>query len=267
MTGTARQPGNDVKGGIDGGALNGVEIGLRIVGPPVDEPERPGRRAQGDGLDAAAREGGDMTERPGRAEKPALARVDAGQADATALRIVQRVLAIGVLAATDGARPDAISGGAGERPGRAMIAGSASSVSITERSSAACTIGQVVWVTKSSSSAGGRLRLSSVKYEKTPPPSRAPGKAARAAAQIAEAGGTSSPLRPADARQVRGRRHGNDGGREAGRGDGFGDRLQLGNGGSRPGDDDLDPQFGAGRLGDVAKAASVAGSSGSRPSI
>ena len=44
-----------------------------------------------------------------------------------------------------------------------MTWGSASSVSITEVSSAACTIGQVVWTTKSSCSAGGRLRLSSVK--------------------------------------------------------------------------------------------------------
>ena len=64
----------------------------------------------------------------------------------------------------------------------AMIAGRVSSVSITDRSSAAWTIEQVVWVTKSKSAAFGRLRLSSVKLESMPPPSFAPGKAARAAA-------------------------------------------------------------------------------------
>ena len=45
----------------------------------------------------------------------------------------------------------------------AMTSGKASSDSMTARSSASCTMGQVVWVTKSSLSAGGRLRLSSVK--------------------------------------------------------------------------------------------------------
>ena len=43
------------------------------------------------------------------------------------------------------------------------IKGSASSDCMTLRSSAACTIGQVQWVTKSSAPAGTRLRLSSVK--------------------------------------------------------------------------------------------------------
>ncbi len=44
-----------------------------------------------------------------------------------------------------------------------MMCGSASRFSIAVRSSQACTIGQLVWTTKSSRSAGGRLRFSSVK--------------------------------------------------------------------------------------------------------
>ena len=56
-----------------------------------------------------------------------------------------------------------------------MIAGRVSSVSITERSSDAWTMEQVVWVMKSNSAAFGRLRFSSVKVESMPPPSLTPG--------------------------------------------------------------------------------------------
>src|SRR3954453_776852 len=60
-----------------------------------------------------------------------------------------------------------------------IIEGSVSSPSSTERSSKACTIDEVVKLTTSSKSAGGRLRLSSVKYENMPPPTRAWGNALR----------------------------------------------------------------------------------------
>ena len=77
-----------------------------------------------------------------------------------------------------------------------MIAGRVSSVSITDRSSAAWTIEQVVWVMKSNSSAFGRLRLSSVKVESMPPPSFASGNAARAALAIASTVGFSGRSAP-----------------------------------------------------------------------
>src|ERR1700722_3556670 len=72
-----------------------------------------------------------------------------------------------------------------------MIAGRVSSVYITDRSSAAWTIEQVVWVMKSNSAALGRLRLSSVKVESIPPPSFGPGNAARAAAAMSSTVGFS----------------------------------------------------------------------------
>src|SRR5918996_863507 len=53
--------------------------------------------------------------------------------------------------------------------------------SMTVRSSQAWTRVEVAWVTKSSSGAGGRLRLSSVKLESMPPPIRVPGNALRVA--------------------------------------------------------------------------------------
>ncbi|ODT32137.1 MAG: hypothetical protein ABS35_02790 [Kaistia sp. SCN 65-12] len=62
------------------------------------------------------------------------------------------------------------------------ICGRHSSVSIMERSSPAWKIAAVVKLTRSIASVGGRLRLSSVKKENMPPPMRAAGKAARAAA-------------------------------------------------------------------------------------
>ena len=77
-----------------------------------------------------------------------------------------------------------------------MIAGRVSSVSITDRSSAAWTIEQVVWVMKSNSSAFGRLRLSSVKVESMPPPIFASGNAARAALAIASTVGFSGRSAP-----------------------------------------------------------------------
>ena len=73
------------------------------------------------------------------------------------------------------------------------MSASASSVSITERSSAACTRPEVACVMKSNSFFGGCLRLSSVKFESMPPPMRARGKAFRAEAaiscQVARSGG------------------------------------------------------------------------------
>ena len=56
-----------------------------------------------------------------------------------------------------------------------------SSDSQIDRSSAACTIGEVVKLTWSTPSAGGRARFSSVKKECMPPPTCTPGNAARAA--------------------------------------------------------------------------------------
>ena len=66
----------------------------------------------------------------------------------------------------------------------AMIEGSDSSVSITEMSSAACTIGHTVWVMKSNTPLGAGLRFSSVKNDSMPPPSVTPGNSLRTAAAI-----------------------------------------------------------------------------------
>ena len=66
----------------------------------------------------------------------------------------------------------------------AMIEGIDSSVSITEMSSAAWTMGQTLWVTKSNSPFGTGLRFSSVKKDSMPPPSVMPGNSLRTAAAI-----------------------------------------------------------------------------------
>ena len=66
----------------------------------------------------------------------------------------------------------------------AMIEGSDSSVSITEMSSAAWTMGQTVWVMKSNRPFGTGFRFSSVKKESMPPPNAMPGNSFRAAAAI-----------------------------------------------------------------------------------
>src|SRR3546814_4510050 len=63
--------------------------------------------------------------------------------------------------------------------------GSASSVSWTERSSAAWTIAVVPCVTKSHAALSGGWRLSSVKLVSIPPPTAVPGKASRATSTTA----------------------------------------------------------------------------------
>jgi hypothetical protein len=65
-----------------------------------------------------------------------------------------------------------------------------------DRSSAAWTIEQVVWVTKSNSAAFGRLRLSSVKVESMPSPTLVPGNNDRAAAASSSTVGFSGRLEP-----------------------------------------------------------------------
>src|SRR3984957_17574920 len=77
-----------------------------------------------------------------------------------------------------------------------IIAGRVSSVSITDRSSAAWTIEQLEWVMKSNNVAFGRLRLSSVKVERIPPPSFGPGNVARAADAMSSTVGLSGRVAP-----------------------------------------------------------------------
>ncbi len=74
--------------------------------------------------------------------------------------------------------------------------GNASKVSITDRSSAACTIGHVAFIAKSRCPFGGLLRLSSVKKENMPPPSLMFGNAARVARYRAGRGGAGGLLPP-----------------------------------------------------------------------
>src|SRR5208282_2113491 len=69
-------------------------------------------------------------------------------------------------------------------------------VSITDMSSAACTVGAVAWAITSNKPAGGRLRLSSVKKAGVPPTIGRPGNARRSAAAMvgsSGAGGRGSP--------------------------------------------------------------------------
>ena len=63
---------------------------------------------------------------------------------------------------------------------------------MTVRSSQAWIRVEVACVTKSSSSPGGRLRLSSVKLDSMPPPIRTPGNAARVASMTSCQDGTPS---------------------------------------------------------------------------
>src|SRR4051794_2625584 len=79
-----------------------------------------------------------------------------------------------------------------------IIEGSVSRPSSTERSSQECTIDEVVKLTMSSKSAGGRLRLSSVKYENMPPPTRAWGNALRVSRYSSASEGAGGHFPPGD---------------------------------------------------------------------
>src|SRR3954447_3373170 len=85
-----------------------------------------------------------------------------------------------------------------KRRAELIIEGSASSPSSTERSSHECTIDDVVKLTTSSKSAGGRLRLSSVKYENMPPPTRAWGNALRVSRYNSASEGAAGQSPPGD---------------------------------------------------------------------
>ena len=95
--------------GIDGRAVDRLEIGLRMVGRTVmNEPERASRSAHRDRLHPAIGAGGDVAERPGRVEQAALARIAIGEADAPVGRVVGDALAVRIDAGGDRARADAI---------------------------------------------------------------------------------------------------------------------------------------------------------------
>src|SRR3546814_18390778 len=73
----------------------------------MDRPERPRRCADGDRLDPTAGEIGDIDQGPGGAEQATMARVAAGEAEPAVVGIGRRRLALGVVAAADGAWTDA----------------------------------------------------------------------------------------------------------------------------------------------------------------
>ena len=92
--------GHHMERGIDGMAIERIEIGLRMVGRRVvNESKRARSGAHRDGRGSAIGAGGDIAKRPGGVEQAALARVAIGEADAAVFGIVEDALAVRIMRA------------------------------------------------------------------------------------------------------------------------------------------------------------------------
>ena len=111
------EPGDDMKDRIDLSA-GIVEPWLRVVGAPIDDAGRPGCRPHRERSNAAGAKGGDVAQRPRRAEQPPLARVHVGEAHPAIARIGGDAGAIGIVAAGNGARSNVIRLAGDHRLGR-----------------------------------------------------------------------------------------------------------------------------------------------------
>ncbi len=94
--------------GVDRRPFDRTEMGLSIVGAPVDEPERAGNRAHRHRRQPAIGAPGDIAERPRGVEKAALARICVCEANAAVRRVGGHALAIGIASSRHGAGTDVI---------------------------------------------------------------------------------------------------------------------------------------------------------------
>src|SRR5271163_3280560 len=95
MAAAASEAGHHMERGIDGGAIDRIEIGLPTVGRAVvNEPKRAGTGAHSDRRHPAIGAGRDIAERPGRVEQAAMARIVVREADAAVLGILKQALVI-----------------------------------------------------------------------------------------------------------------------------------------------------------------------------
>ena len=98
--------------GVNGDARDLVVVRHRRVTVAVYQPERTGRRPEGDGAYASGREARHVAQHPGRTEQAPLARVGLGKADAVIFRVRREGLSMRVVAAADRAWADAVCGAA-----------------------------------------------------------------------------------------------------------------------------------------------------------
>ena len=153
----------------------------------VGDAELARRRGHGDRLDAALRRLAEIAEMPGRAEQAAMARIDARhgrRARCRGLGVYGRAVGIEAVADMGRDRCDRARSPM-KRPGRADDVADR-----FQRLHHRAVVGGMHQrrrsrgSTKSKVPCGGRLRLSSVKFDSMPPPIATPGKAFRAAAAI-----------------------------------------------------------------------------------
>src|SRR6185437_4868062 len=86
--------------------------------PPMDEAKRAGGCPQRESFQLTVGASGNVSERPGRVEKPSLPRVAVGETRSFVARIVDQAIAVGIAARVDGASPDPVGCVADYRPRR-----------------------------------------------------------------------------------------------------------------------------------------------------